>query len=70
MKTTKQHFELIARIIARATINARHTNHCGAECFACELRYLAQDFASVFGEENSRFNRDRFMQACGLGDQD
>jgi hypothetical protein len=66
MKVLKQHFELVARVIARATIHARHSNQCGAECFACELRYLAYDFANAFAEENPRFNRNRFMTACGI----
>jgi len=33
---------------------------------AAGTRHLAEDLAEVFAAENPRFDRDRFLQACGL----
>lgn len=30
-----------------------------------ELRQLSRDMADIFEEDNSRFKRERFLEACG-----
>lgn len=54
---TKRHFQETARIIAKArTLTSRDE---------AIIDWLANDFADYFGNENPRFDRPKFMQACG-----
>jgi hypothetical protein len=57
---TKQDFELIADTIKQlSTVTC--TFH-GASCH----RYLAERFADRLRQTNPRFNRQRFLSACGI----
>jgi hypothetical protein len=51
---TKKHFERAARIIKFITPTFENR------------MLLAKAFADYFTEENPRFDRERFMAACGL----
>lgn len=51
---TRQHFKVIAEVINRAPISDQHR------------RDLAVDMALELRQFNSNFNRDRFVQACGV----
>lgn len=57
---TKKHYEAIAKIL----------DTMREKCEAVQLKGLAQhtceDFANYLQEENPRFDRARFLQACGL----
>jgi hypothetical protein len=58
--TTKQHFEQTAAIIREA-----YRTPAGPETkFA--IAALADDFASAYSRDNSRFDRSRFLRACGV----
>lgn len=56
---TKQHYEAIAEIIHSRTISWE---------VAEEIRYIAIDLADYFQRDNPRFNRGRFLAACGMED--
>ena len=64
---TKRHFVAFARRISEDLTNAR-TRFSPAEYRrtwdACT--YAASTFADIAREDNGRFDRDRFMDACGL----
>jgi len=65
MTVTKQHFEMAARILSKANKDLRED--CVPDgWYSLIVRDIARDFADVFAEENPRFNRDRFMVACGI----
>jgi hypothetical protein len=61
---TKKHFALVARIFAARVRFSRSVPLTENELRV--LTGLAMDFASAFAEENPRFNRARFLSACGL----
>jgi len=64
MKVTKQHFELVARILHAAyPIEATDITKAVIED---TRRGIVYDFANAFAEENPRFDRDRFLRACGI----
>lgn len=43
--------------------------HKGYSCKGSEIERLAKELASWFHEDNSRFNIDKFMWACGFDDK-
>lgn len=73
---SKKHFELVARVIKDA-MQAEHARylkqtedtlgtameHSGA---LGAIATLANRFASEFADQNPRFDRTRFLKACGL----
>ena len=57
---TKKHYKAIAEIVVRARKNpnlATVDGHC---------RQIASDLANYFATDNPRFDRDKFLSACGL----
>lgn len=52
---TRKHFELVASILADADLDP------------AALATVAQDFAEAFKNENPRFDRTKFLVACGVG---
>lgn len=70
MAFTQRHFELVARTIKlRADTwlcdiagDDPKVTQASRELLVC----LARDFADAFKADNPRFDRDRFMKACGL----
>jgi hypothetical protein len=62
---TKRHFEAIARIFAlRAGFDMSTIDYDNG--YNTAVARLANDMADYFETENPRFDRDRFMEACGL----
>ena len=57
---TKKHFEAVAK-----TIKAQDTENY--DVFKA-VREIARDMANMFQASNERFDRNRFMQACGFED--
>lgn len=54
---TKKHFEALAAIV-------NDNRFDGSRKEACES--IARDMADLFAEENPRFDRERFLTACGF----
>lgn len=54
---TKKHFESIARVMR---VHQRDTAD------PVRLECMANDFADLFANSNPRFDRARFMAACGF----
>lgn len=65
MTMTCQHFALIADAIREERI-ALIT--CETETPAEALHYLSMRMAAKLSHTNPRFNRDRFLRACGVED--
>ena len=53
---TRQHYEKVAEII-----KAFPSGSTG-----CSQAKFAQEFAEMFGEDNPRFDREKFYIACGV----
>lgn len=51
---TRQHFELIARVLREAPVDI------------VGWHILVQRFADELAAENPRFDRERFLRACGV----
>jgi hypothetical protein len=60
-KFTRQHYQAIADVV---TVRA----DCGcADMFTrAERTQLAEKLADMFAHDNPRFDRDRFLTACGV----
>ena len=57
---TRKDYEAIAERIARSVDKYQYDEGKNI------LAELVEDLAEEFAEENSRFNRDLFVKACGL----
>jgi len=62
MSMTKKHFQMIADAIAD-TRHAYVTTRESEEALGA-LDALAENLAHEFADENPRFDRDRFLDAC------
>lgn len=57
MTVTQKDFRAIAQLIkARA----------GLPIYSQSVKYLAVDLCAYFEHENAKFNRERFLKACGV----
>lgn len=61
---TRKDFKAVAEIIAQRKPSFTTSREDIGKMTAC--RYLAIDLADYFAAQNPRFDRSRFMQACGL----
>ena len=59
MAATKSQFETTARIIKYALEQKQNDPNFG-------IRDIAGFFADAFENDNDRFNREKFMKACGF----
>lgn len=60
----KKHYQAIAAIIAEEWNRKReHVDYYGAQT---ALRHAAGKLAAYFATENPRFDRARFLAACGV----
>ena len=57
---TKKHFQALAKAVKDRVDNISN------ESKAASLVYLANDIADVCKRENDRFDRAKFLEACGL----
>lgn len=67
---TKKDYELIAGAIYRSVRVTQWTNknRVKREAELKALRLVATDLASSLAHENPKFDRKRFIEACGIGD--
>lgn len=62
---TRQHYKAIAEIIKEQQKEA--SKACGMGfSFTCKIGRLAIELADYFAKDNPRFDRERFLAACGL----
>jgi hypothetical protein len=61
---TRRHYQQIADAIDGARAGFDHDGACR---FGVE--YVAEALSALFAEDNPRFNRQRFMAACGIEDR-
>lgn len=82
---TKKHFEAIAEAIKLRLWKAEeemesigvvvgaggiNSNWAEARGRALAVRELAEDLAETFGQFNHNFDAERFLEACGISDED
>ena len=60
---TRKHYKAIAEIINRTE---NESVSIGVTYPKIDKRELVFEFADYFEQDNPRFNRNRFMKACGL----
>ena len=65
MTASKQHFEMVARVLRRQDYNTVESANPVDQQHAM-LRDIAVAFAAEFAASNPRFDRARFLKACGL----
>ena len=53
---TKKHYEAIANIMKGYIPNAKSKS----------FKYIAEDLADYFAQDNPKFDRERFLNACGI----
>ena len=61
---TRKVFEQVAASVKKSVDKADETLDANLYGFAAEM---ANELADYFQKENPRFDRDRFLDACGLG---
>lgn len=57
---TKKDYELIARVFTR------HCKVSHVDAKAREAMDMAYDMADALAQDNPRFNRNKFLKACGV----
>lgn len=62
MGMSKKHYEATAAIIADTML--LHGTHCDEAHIA--IFQVASDLATMFKADNARFDRSRFLHACGV----
>lgn len=62
---TKRHLESIAAIIASERAMTRREGKNGVYAVACQDT-VARRLADYFATDNGRFDRRRFLRACGV----
>ena len=72
MSLTRKHFEAVAASIKKE-VDRIKSKEINPEKFTNEATYALQSMQEVanhvavsFGKENERFNRTKFMEACGF----
>lgn len=58
---TRKHYQQIADMI-RQTYQLNDGHHGGT------IAHIAEQFATIAKRDNQAFNRDRFLEACGITD--
>jgi hypothetical protein len=67
MAMSRKDYVAAAEIIRRQVDAAAYLPTSGdGALFAAKA--IAEDLASMFGRDNGRFDRTRFLNACGVGD--
>jgi hypothetical protein len=64
---TKQHFARFAEIIAADLESSKRFSADEQKRTRDAAMYAADAFAKVASATNGKFDRERFMEACGLG---
>ncbi|KKN69807.1 hypothetical protein LCGC14_0437530 [marine sediment metagenome] len=62
---TKKDYKAIAKAIYQNEESTPHLEDITDRLFH---RSLVEDLADYFATDDPRFNRDKFLKACGLGD--
>lgn len=62
----KKDYELIAAVISHRIKRVKETRTDSAEVINSVIYWIANDLANKLVNENPRFNRQKFMKACGL----
>ena len=60
---SKRHYEAIAKVIKDHNVNDKLPSHRSTEC----CYYVVADIVDMFERDNPKFDRVRFLDACGLG---
>jgi len=61
---TKKDFELIAQAVREAREGLGHDGKAGADAFT--LNRVSDRLCRALSATNGRFDRDRFLRACGV----
>lgn len=67
MAMSKKHYEETARIIASTVRYAQDLSAARRDAKTDAAKEIAEGMASMFGQDNGRFDPRTFMAACGFG---
>lgn len=59
----RRHYELIARIIREEQASSK------SQLAKAAIKNIARSFAEELASDNPNFDRSRFFEACGLGNE-
>lgn len=62
-KFSRKHYNKIAKVISKTETLANATGHDDMEAMR---RWIAKDMAKLFEDDNERFNKKMFLEACNL----
>ena len=63
---SKKYYKMIAKVIKDNTSDDKHKRFNGSRLYKYSL---IKDMCQEFAKDNSLFNRNRFMRACDLEDE-
>lgn len=63
---TKKDYAAIAAIFARIDCNPENDSDLYDAGHTTAMRCMALELCTVFKRDNPRFDRDRFLKACGI----
>ena len=65
---TKKHYIAVAALIKRETdyVNTLDNDPWEAAASYCPVARVAEGLADLFKADNARFDRERFLSACGV----
>ena len=63
---TRKHFETIAAAIAAQAATARHYSEQERQAALDSIGGIADSIADLAEKDNPRFQRGRFLKACGI----
>lgn len=63
---TKKDYESIAAIFARIDCNPETDTDSFDDGHTTAMRCMAYELCTVFQRDNPRFDRERFLKACGI----
>lgn len=66
----RRHYEFVAKVLYDACqeCSDEYTPPKQEQDFFDQTHFIAAKFAEQFGNDNPNFKRERFMKACGFGD--
>mgnify|MGYP001597957049 CR=1 FL=1 len=63
---TPKDYVAFAAIVKRHTILGSHVSDKDSDVHLAVVRCMARDMADTFAADNARFDRARFLKACGV----
>lgn len=64
---TKKHYEAVAKVLHGYKEHNGKRDYAGGGEVDAMVDHMVGDFGDMFEDDNSNFNRGKFLKACGYG---